>query len=188
MPLGSDPCIASSTSEQGNSVRHDHEHFKDGTCLFRTRQRRPRFRNAFCIAFLRRFLSHSDEIYGPMHHKNAYGDQLLRCGKIYFCTNGVHDGLLLGDQVYVESLTIVQLTEKKQGHTWLTITGRRSEEVGHDLSVTAVDRFESEGSEQLGPKKMLASPTYLLNSTSLFGNSITDFGTFVTVSDDLSPQ
>lgn len=29
MPLGNDPCIASNTSEEGNSARHDHAYYRN---------------------------------------------------------------------------------------------------------------------------------------------------------------
>lgn len=57
------------------------------------------------------------------HHKYAYGDELLRCGKIYFCTNGVHDGLLLGGQVYVGSLSICAATRNSRDIPGLLVLG-----------------------------------------------------------------
>lgn len=48
-----------------------------------------------------------------MHDNNAYGDELLRGGKAYFCANGIHDGLLLGSQVYVEPISI-SATHRKE--------------------------------------------------------------------------
>ena len=46
--------------------------------------------------FLASFLSHDYKIYGRKH-KNAHGDELLRCGKISAqMTFTNHDGFLLG--------------------------------------------------------------------------------------------